>query len=184
MVSRNELLGQMQRPQSAEEKLRELVNLRHRQNYLDKFQKNRLEELEQWHEEYLESLKEPFQRWAYHPIRGGRLFKDKQEYEDAMGNGWFDSPAKAKKTKTAESRQEIIEKEFKEEIQEEKSIDRGEYLIFLKRTISSGSGEKMLYHYTVKELRDAYVKLGLEVDESLTRIDLYKNLKKHVEANI
>lgn len=178
----------MRKPQSDEEKMRELKNLEYRQKYLDPKQHVRLQELQAWYLEYEKSLIEPFRKWAFHPVHGGKIFEDEDEWNDAIKNGWYDALWKANKAKSAEGRQKLIEQEFSEQVQEQKHEDHSEFLVFLKRSMQKESGLKMLYYYTTEELVEAYKKLGLEVDESdlagtRSRVRLYQRLKNHIELN-
>ena len=186
MVSRNQLLGQMRRPRTDEENLKEFEFLRYKK-HLDPRQENRLEELKLWHEGYLKSLEEPFAAWAFHRSHGKKIFYDEEKWLEALENGWVDAIRKLKKTETPKDRQKLIDKQWQEETgeTEDKSFDKDGYLLFLQRSISKTppAGEKVLYHYKKKELMEAYKKLGVEVDESLGRIDLYKQLKIHIELN-
>jgi hypothetical protein len=192
MASRNQLLGQMQRPQSDESKLKELNNLEYQQKYLDPKQQVRLDELRKWHEEYKKNLVK-FRSFVFHPTKGEKVVESRDEFDRALADGWYGTRADLKAAldaKTADSRQRIIEKEFKEEAEEEKQQDTSGYLVFLKRSLQKESGFKMLYHYTTDELREAYEKLGMDFDESLAtmgakgRIKLYRNLKDYVELHI
>ena len=183
MASRNELLGQMQRPPSPEERVRELNSLRRGVPHLSQKQEIRLEELEQWHEDYLEEQRTSFRKWAFHPTLGGKVFESEDEWNEAIENGWYDALWKANEAKSPQGRQRIIESEFKEEIVEETKEDHRDYLIFLKRIIPRSSGPKHLYSYTLEELREVYNKLDLPFDESKSRVDIYKNLKKYIELN-
>lgn len=132
-----------------------------------------------------------FASWLYHEHKApqGELFNDEGEYKEALESGWVDTPAKFGH-RTAESRQQQIEKEWEEAFEEvpeiigsEEGFNRDEYLIYLRRVISGGLKDKQLYHYTMEEMVEVYNKLELPIDESLSRIELYKELKSYVELN-
>lgn len=193
MASRNELLRQMQRPPTPEELLNELDHLRRGDPHLSVKQKIRLDELEKWHIEYRRETEERFRHWVFHPDGAEKVAESREEFEKALSDGWYatrdERKAAIENSKTAEGRQEIIEREFKEEVAEEKEFNRDQYLIFLKRSMEKDSGAKMLYYYTVDELLECYKKLGLSYDESImelgakARIELYKNLRSYIELN-
>jgi len=186
MTSRNQLLGEMRRPQTPEERLNELNCLRGGVPYLTPQQQNRLEELEAWNAAYQEEMN-PFRHWVFHPAKGEKVAESRKEFERCLSEGWYatrDELKEAINTATAEGRQKQIEQEFKEEIVEEKKIDKHDYLIFLKRALIKDSGTKMLYYYTTEELREAYNELDLEYEDSMSRIELYKQLKTHIELHV
>jgi len=190
MVSRNQLLGQMQRPRSAEENIAELNTLRRGMPHLTTKQKIRFDELEKWYAEYRREIEEQFRHWVFHPNGAEKVAESREEFEKALSDGWYatrdERKAAEEDSKTAKGRQEIIEREFQEEKEEQKvedKADRQKYLMFLKRIISRNTTEKTLYYYTMQELSEVYKRLNLDLDESMNRVAAYKHLKNYIELN-
>ena len=182
MASRNELLGQMRRPPTPEEMLRELEILRKGGLTLSTKQKIRLDELEKWHVQYLRE-REEFRHWVFHPSKGEKVAESRDEFERALKDGWYATRDELKAAMLNPPKEPEVKEEPPKESEREKQ------LVFLKRSIVRDSGAKMLYAYSSKELIKVYEKLGLEYDKDVLsrgakgRIELYKKLKDYIELN-
>lgn len=183
MASRNQLLRQIKREQTDEEKLAEMHTLQRGRLHLDMKQQRRLEELEVWYEQYKKDQMPGFRKWAFHPVKGGKVFSDEDEWNSAIAGGWYDALHKANAAKSAEGRQREIEKEWSEPEEKDEEFNETEYLVYLRRIISKGTTEKQLYHYSRPEMVEVFKKLRLDFDESWGHTEMYRKLKSYIEMN-